>query len=323
MEEKSPGPLKWHPSTWPPVTLRTRVPLVFFTQYMDATLHGPVPFSQSTAHSSAHSCDTQTKVAAVTSEPALAGFASSATTGHSKAAQLDTDDSDAASTSTSASFLGIPMELRYIIYGYLWAPNVDVYIDPPSFRLHNIVHPILHINSQIRSEAVDSIRRDQTVTVCIHANADDLDLRSTTSVLKKLDFNFLKKNDDRKIVLRAHIRSTHMAVSQPFLQAFSLPVPPGSFADFIACLTKLGWEAEYEFTRLDLGGPLPDSKYAQISRDSDEGRSIKLARAKLARTLCASIKTSAEGSTPDIARAMKAVDEMQIFVRGFCLNSLF
>ena len=318
MEDKSPGPLKWHPSTRPPVTLRTRVPLGLFTQYMDATPHRPVPVSQSTAHSSAHSRDPKTNVAVVTSEPAL-----SATTGHSKAAQLDTDNSDAASTSTSACFLGIPMELRYIIYGYLWAPNVDVYIDPPSFRLHNIVHPILHTNSQIRSEAVDSIRRDQTVTVCIHANADDLDLRSTTSVLKKRDFNFFKKNDDRKIVLRAHIRSTHTAVSQPFLLAFSLPVPPGSFADFIACLTKLGWEAEYEFTRLGLGGPLPVSQYAQISRDSDEGRDIKLAWAELARTLCASIKTPEEDLTPDIARAMKAVDEMQIFVRGFCLNSLF
>lgn len=308
----------------PPRT--TTVPLAFFTAYMDATSEPtfePVPGSRSTAHSPVHFRNTQTEVAVVAPELAPAGFDSSATTDNSRAAQLVIDNPGDASTSTSACFLGIPIELRYTIYGYLWAPNVDVFIDPRNPLHPNGVHPIFHINSQTRLEAIDSIRKDQMPTVRFHINAEDLDLRKTTSVLKKLDFKYLKTSNDREVVLRVHINTPNVALSEPFMHAYYRPVPRGSLTDFIACLSKLGLQAEYEYTRLDLGSPMVDSEYTHIDRDGILAKRIRWARAKLAVTFCRSIKIPEQDASPDSARAMKAAHEMQVFVRGFCLNTLF
>jgi hypothetical protein len=227
---------------------KTAVPLVFFTHYMDATCEqtdGLVPISRVAAHSSAPSDDAHNNIAPIAPEFAQDAPAPSATTSQPHAARVD---NAITSTSPTACFLGIPTEVRLMIYGYVWTPEVDVYIDPPSHLHPNTVHPICHANRQIRFEAIDSLRREQTVTLHFHASVKDLDFTSVINTLEGLDNNkHLGKRGGGQ-------RKLHMHISIQYRAKWSQSYPPGSFPKLTACLKKLVFGAEYDYSFTDKGG---------------------------------------------------------------------
>ena len=70
-------------------------------------------------------------------EPAQAKPSSrAATPNHPRAAQVDNANLTIVSTPPAACFLGVSLEVRQMIYGYLWTPAIDVYIDSsPSLQV--------------------------------------------------------------------------------------------------------------------------------------------------------------------------------------------
>lgn len=162
---------------------RTAIPHVFFIRSANATSgssakQAPVP--QPATRTPARPKKSGAKVAVVS--PGLAST-SSAAAHHPHAAPVDT----AISTPATACFLGIPTELRYMIYDYLWTPKVDVYVDPTRLSHPNPVHPIFSVNFEIRLEATDNIARKRPVTVHIHGSAECFDFRTITRALEDLD----------------------------------------------------------------------------------------------------------------------------------------
>ncbi|KAM0691076.1 hypothetical protein Q7P36_009847 [Cladosporium allicinum] len=242
MKDKVSQPFTWlprPPPLLPPPPLRTTASHFFFTHRMDAT-SGPPGKVAPAAKGSPPIQPTvvRTNVAAVT--PKLG----------SHAALLDTDSLEVASNAPTACFLGIPTEVRYMVYEYLWTPTVNIYIMSPSLSPHkvNAIHPIFNVNRHIRSEAIDSLKRNKSLTFAFHASTDDADFRKLASVLQDLGntSNYFKESSgggDKKM-LQVHL---HLHFRDAYLQTSA----PGGFEEYIACLAKLGLEAEYEYTFTD------------------------------------------------------------------------
>jgi hypothetical protein len=245
---------KWQPPTRPPAPpppLRTTVPHVFLTRHHKDGFSGPAdklaPVSK--RHPPVQPKNSQNNIAAVTPEPARAGLASSATTGHPHADQRDIDNPEDASNSSTACFLGIPTEVHCMIFEYLWTPIVNICIMSSRPSPPYPIHPIFHVNRQIRSEAIDCLRRSKHLTVAFHASTDDVDFYKMASVLEDLDDrgNHFEVNGDGKKTLQVNL---HLH----FRDAYRKTRSPSGFGEFIACLSKLGFEAEYEYAFTDRDG---------------------------------------------------------------------
>jgi hypothetical protein len=100
----------------------TTAGLAFLTRYADATYEpttaGLASASPPTEDTSTRSKNPHTDVAISCSELAQDEPASSATLSHPRAAQIDNANLTTTSTPPTASFLGIPTEVRYMIYSY-------------------------------------------------------------------------------------------------------------------------------------------------------------------------------------------------------------
>jgi hypothetical protein len=254
-------PWTWQPPTRPPAPpppLRTTVPHIFLTHHKNDI---PAPAGK-IAPVSKKSPPVQykksyTKTAAVTPQPAQAGLASSATTGQSHAAQPDIDNPEVPSNSSTASFLGLPTEVHCMIFEHLWTPIVSICIMSPRFPPPYAIHPIFHVNRQIRSEAIDSLKRNKSLTFAFHAATDDDDFRKIVSVLEDLDKNAKYFEGSGKktpqVDLHLHFRDAYRPVRAP-----------GGFVEFVACLAKLGLEAQYEYTFIDRDGVERVADFARL-----------------------------------------------------------
>jgi hypothetical protein len=264
----------------------TAVPHVFFAHHIDTTSEATTtltPVSLPPTHPSTHPNNAETKLAIVTPEFAPAALTSSATIDHPHTAQLDLE---AASDSPTASFLGIPTEVRCMIYDYLWPSAVDICINSPGLAFPIDVRPIFHVDRQSRSEAIGSLRRHKSLTFNIHAIAEDLDFRQTTSALKDLNNNYFRKEGGggkKKLTVHLYLRSRDVN---------SKADAPESFAEFIACLAELGLQADYKFTfttkdLLDRGGDFARAMIVKrivllINASGDKVSSLDSGRARKA-----------------------------------------
>jgi hypothetical protein len=234
----------------------------------------------------------QNNITAATLELANAGLASSATTSLSHAAQLDMDNPEIASNSSTACFLGIPTEVHCMIFDYLWTPTVNICITSPRLSPPYAIHPIFHVNRQIRSEAIDSLKRNKSSTFALHASTDDVDFHQMATLLKNLNnnkSNYFKESGDGKKTLEVNL---HLH----FLDAYRQTFAPGGFANFIACLRKLGLEAEYVYSFTD--------------RDRLERRA-DFARLMIVNRIVRLIDMSDDRSSLNGSRAKRAADKMR------------
>ena len=136
-----------------------------------------------------------------------------------------------------------------MIFEYLWTPIVNICIMSSRPSPPYPIHPIFHVNRQIRSEAIDCLRRSKHLTVAFHASTDDDNFYKMASVLEDLDDrgNHFEVNGDGKKTLQVNL---HLH----FRDAYRKTRSPGGFGEFIACLAKLGFEAEYEYSFTDRDG---------------------------------------------------------------------
>lgn len=83
----------------------------------------------------------------------------------------------------------------------------------------------------------------------MHASTDDGDFRTMAGVLEDLNNrgNHFEVSGDGKKTLQVNL---HLH----FRDAYRQTCAPGGFVEFIACLAKLGLEAEYEYTFTDRDG---------------------------------------------------------------------
>jgi hypothetical protein len=110
-----------------------------------------------------------------------------ATPNHPRAAQVDNANLTILSTPPAACFLGVSLEVRCMIHGYLWTPAIDVYIDSsPSHPQPNAVHPLFLTSQQVRMEAPDGLRRTRSLTLNLHAAVHDIDFSKLTRTLEDL-----------------------------------------------------------------------------------------------------------------------------------------
>jgi hypothetical protein len=222
----------------PPAPLKTAVPLAFITRYSDAT-SGPTAGLASVT--SAHSKGLHSDATVFSPELAQDEPPSSATSNHSRAAQVDNADLTTTSTALAACFLGIPTEVRYMIYGYLWAPIIDLYIDSPSHIKPNAIHSIFQVSRQVRLESIDSLRRTKSLTFNIHAIVKDLDFSRITNMLEDLSHNKYSQARDGGIGrLFIHLSLRRGDPQRP-------PSAPESIETFIECLQKLGLDVWYKY----------------------------------------------------------------------------
>lgn len=241
------------PPSTPSLLRSTAIPHIFFTRHTDTTPE-PAPNFQPKAPSSAHSNELHTNNAAVTLDLTQATSTSSATAHHPQTAQVDESN---ASTYPTACFLGIPLEVRCMIYDLLWIPKVDIYIDPSSISHPNPVHPVFRVNRQVRSEAIDNLQRRKPTTLHIHAIAKDLDFTETTSTLEDLDKNqYFEKRGGSKWKLQIRLSLHHE-------DQWRLPPAPESFATFLVLLKKLDVKPKYEYAFTDKDGEEADASFAR------------------------------------------------------------
>jgi hypothetical protein len=308
MTKNASRPIGWHPPTPsrpqrcprppplpPPPPIRTTTSHVFFTRHIDAA-SGPADKLAPVARGSqpVQPKDAHTNITAVTPDLAQAGLASSATTGLSHAAQLGTENHEVASHSPTACFEGIPTELHCMIFEYLWTPTVNIYVLSPRFSPPkvNAVHPIFNVSRHIRSQAIDSLQRNKPLTFAFHTSIDDRDFRKLARMIEDLDntSNYFKESDNSKKRLQVHL---HL----DFRNAYRQTLAPGGFANFIACLRKLGPEAEYEYTFTDRDGLL---RVADFARPMIVNRIVRL------------IDMSDDRSSLNGRRAKRAADKMRL-----------
>jgi len=247
-------PWVYQPKTRPPAPpppLRTTVPHVFLTRHTNGKSRPARKLAPISKRSPpVLSKDVHATIAAVIRQPAQVGSASSATTGHSHATQLDIVNPEVASNSSTACFLDIPPEVHCMIFDYLWTPIINICI--MSARLSRtpcVIHPIFHVNHQIRLEATDSLKRNKSLTIALHASTDDVDFRKMASLLGDLDSkgDYFEEGGEGRKTLEVNL---HLH----FRDAYRQTRAPGGFAEFIACLAKLGLEAQYEYTFTDRDG---------------------------------------------------------------------
>ena len=196
-----------------------------------------------TLHISAHSENHHTDDAAVSLELAQDEEASSATPDHLGAAQDDDANLKLSPTSPTVSFLGIPPEIRYMIYGYLWARTINLYVDPPSHSHPNAAPPIFQVNRQVRLEAIDKLRRTRSLTFNIHATVKNLDFSKIAGVLA--DFRNNRHSEKRGggvKIMRILLSLRH---DDPQRQ-------PQALEEFVESSKKGGWKTyEHAFTGAD------------------------------------------------------------------------
>jgi hypothetical protein len=179
-----------------------------------------------------------------------------------------------------------------MIFEYLWTPIVNVCIMSSRLSPPYAIHPIFHVNRQIRSEAIDSLKRNKSLSFALHASTDDVDFRQMETVLKNLNnkSNYFNESGDGKktleVNLHLHFRNAHRQT-----------LAPGGFADFIACLRKLGLEAEYEYTFTDRDG---------LERVAD------FARLMIVNRIVRLIDMSDDRSSLNSRRAKRAAEKMRL-----------
>jgi hypothetical protein len=161
-----------------------------------------------------------------------------------RAAQVDNASLTTTSTPPATSFLGIPTEVRYMIYGYIWTEAIDLYIDRPNRLKTNAVGPIFQVNRQVRSETIDSLRRTKSLTFDLHATVRDLNFSNTTSVLEVLNNQFSKTRNG------GIIRELHVLLSLRHKDLKHPPPAPASFEQFVRCLERLGLSARYTYSSM-------------------------------------------------------------------------
>jgi len=222
---------------------------------MDATSEpttaGLASASPPTEDTSTRSKNLHTDVAISNSEPAQDKPASTNTSNHPRAAQVDnvTLATTSISTSPAASFLGIPSEVRYMIYGYLWTRNIDVYIDAPRYsRPSTILLPISQVNRQVRLEAKVSLRRIKLPGYYLHATVKDLDFSNITSILE--DFKNNSYSNDR----RGGVKGLNVLLSLRHEDLQHDPPAPDTFEDFVLCLKRLQLHVSYDYDFTDEHG---------------------------------------------------------------------
>jgi hypothetical protein len=244
----------------PPPALRTTASHVFFTHHIDAT-SGPTDELAPVAkeYQPVQSENARTNIAAVIPELAQAGLASSATTGLSHAAQLNIETPEATSNSSTACLVGLPTEVHCMIFEYLWTPIVDIYITSPRLSppKANATSPIFNVNRQLRAEATDSLKRNKCA---LHSSTDDVDFRNMVAVLEDLDSsssNRFEENGDGNKTVQVHL---HLNSRDAYFQTLA----PGGFAEYIACLARLGLKAEYEYTFMDDDGHMRRGDSARL-----------------------------------------------------------
>jgi hypothetical protein len=217
---------EWSPQT-PAAPLNTAIPLAVLTQHTDAS-----------------------------SEPTDA-FASEGPP--TSSAQAD-KNANPTTPLPSASFLGIPTEIRQMIYGYLWnTPTpLNLYIDPPSYSSPNTILPILQTHPQIRREALDTLRRTRkSLAFTLHASVADLDFSRITALLEDYGAGTtskkykLSKALDGITIAGLHIlltvRDEDLKYDSPFASTFE---------GFFMCLKENfgGLEVKYEYGGTGEGG---------------------------------------------------------------------
>lgn len=139
-----------------------------------------------------------------------------------------------------------------MIFEYLWTPIVNIYITSPRLSppKANATTPIFNVNRQLRAEATDSLKRNKSWTCALHSSTDDIDFRNMVAVLEDLDSsssNRFEENGDGKKTVQVHL---HLNSRDAYFQTPA----PGGFAEYIACLARLGLKAEYEYTFTDEDG---------------------------------------------------------------------
>jgi hypothetical protein len=135
-----------------------------------------------------------------------------------------------------------------MIYGYLWAPIIDLYIDSPNHIKPNAVCPIFQVSRQVRLEPIDSLRRTKSLTFNIHAIVKDLDFSRITTMLEDLSHNKYSQARDGGIRrLFIHLSLQKGDPQRP-------PSAPESIETFIECLQKLGLDALYKYLRTNKDG---------------------------------------------------------------------
>jgi hypothetical protein len=160
-------------------------------------------------------------------EPAQAKPSSrAATPNHPRAAQVDNANLTIVSTPPAACFLGVSLEVRQMIYGYLWTSAIDLYIDSSlSHRQPNAVHPLFLTSHQVRMEALDGLRRTRSLTFNFHAVVHNIDFSKLTRMLEDLS--------DAPKAPSGAIRELHVVLSLQQRDLKHAPTAPKSFEGFV------------------------------------------------------------------------------------------
>lgn len=197
-----------------PPQRRFTVPHTFFTDPVRAA-SGPGKTCKTAAKSAAKA---RPSARTIKTAPLSTATSTKASVLESKAVGTVLNNPEIASTSETACFLGLAAELRCMIYNHLWTQDIDVCIisaglDPPSTP----IHPIFHVNRQIREEAIDRIHKDQNVTLHLHAAVYDLDFRKLLTVLRKLGNKYFRRDGGMLLHVSLGVRSKdlHAAIPEP------------------------------------------------------------------------------------------------------------
>jgi hypothetical protein len=227
-----------HPSPTPSAPQNSAVPPPF-AQDAKASL-GPTaePFRTFAHLKNLHTDDDDD---AAISNPGSAQAKSSsraATPSHPRDARVNNGNTTMLSTPPAASFLGVSLEVRCMIYGYLWTQAIDIYIDSsPSNPQPNAAHPLFLISHQVRMEALDGLRRTRSLTFNLHAAVHDIDFSKLTRTLEDLS--------DASKAPSGAIRELHVVLSLQQRALKHAPPAPKSLEGFVQCLRRLGLSARY------------------------------------------------------------------------------